>query len=368
MLFDTVRPRFLVIAGSGIGDILVATPVMRALRRAHPESHIDVLVPIGRGAVLDGNPDINGVVEVCRKRGVRAGITFLKRMWRRYDLVLSARAGDRSITNAWLAGRRRISNVRAGLGRRAWQRHLLHEAIAVDDQSHAVMQGLRLLDACGVPRCYELVPPECSPEARSALDTLFPQAHEPYAVLHLYPRNIYKCWTAEGWRTVIRHLAERGMPVILTGSNEQGEQRYLNTVLAQGVTPCVVNLIGRLSLPQVSALLSRASLYVGPDTGMTHLAAAHGIPTVALFGPTNPVYWGPWPVGYDRDASPFVQTGCQQVNNVFLVQHEGECIGCGQEGCEDDPRKPSRCMQELQEALVLATIDKAVGTKSRSVA
>jgi len=63
-------------------------------------------------------------------------------MWRRYDLVLSARAGKRSITNAWLAGRMRISNVRAGLGRRAWQRHLLHEAIAVDDQSHAVMQSI----------------------------------------------------------------------------------------------------------------------------------------------------------------------------------------------------------------------------------
>jgi len=72
-----VYQKILVIAGSGIGDILLATPVMRSLRRAYPESIIDVLVPLGRGGVMEGNPDINDVITVCRGQGIRASLAFL---------------------------------------------------------------------------------------------------------------------------------------------------------------------------------------------------------------------------------------------------------------------------------------------------
>lgn len=356
----------LVIAGSGVGNILLATPLIRSLRRAWPKAQIDVLVPLGRGEILDGNPDIGDVLEACRAKGLPAYMRFVRRIWRHYDLALSAQAGDRSIINAWIGGRKRFSHVKAHSAPRAWQKLLVHGWVAPDTQTHAVLHGLRLLDALGIPKCHDVVPPDCTVAARQALERLLPfsRAHGPYSVMHLYPRNPYKSWTAEGWERAIRHLAAHGLPVILTGGGGQEELAYAETVLSRGVAGQVVNLLGQLSLPQVSDLLSQCLLYVGPDTGVTHLAAVHGVPTVALYGPTDPVYWGPWPAGYGEDRSPFVRRGCQSVNNVFIVQHDSECIGCGKEGCDDNPRHPSRCMQELQAEPVLTCIDRIMENRT----
>ena len=355
----------LVIAGSGIGDILFATPLTRSLRQAWPEAKIDVLVPEGRGEILQGNPDITAIVEVCRRKGMRAYMRFVRRIRRRYDVALSARAGSRSIINAWIGGRERFSHVKTRLAPCAWQRLILDGWVATDVQTHAVIHGLRLLDPLGIPKNYEVVPPVCPAEAEAALDSLLPfsRKDQPFAVAHLYPRNPYKCWAAHGWAAAIRCLNQHNVPVVLTGSGEEHEQRYIETILAGGIERQVLNLTGQLTLPQVSALLSRCALYVGADTGVTHLAAAHGIPTVAVFGPTNPVYWGPWPVGYAEDASPFVRQGCQRVNNVFIVQHDSECIGCGKEGCDDNPLHPSRCMQELQAEVVMGVMREIIANR-----
>lgn len=176
-------------------------------------------------------------------------------------------------------------------------------------------------------------------------------------MIHLYPRTPYKCWTTRGWVAALRHVTRDGLPVVLTGGGDRHERHYVETILARDVNRQAVNLTGQISLPQVSDLLGRCALYVGPDTGITHLASARGAPTVALFGPTDPVYWGPWPAGYAADASPYVPHGCQRIKNVFIVQRHKECGHRGMEGCEDDPHRPSRCMQELEEDVVLNAID-----------
>ncbi|MDA0321391.1 MAG: glycosyltransferase family 9 protein [Verrucomicrobia bacterium] len=351
--------KILVIAGSGIGNILLATPLVRSLRRAYPTAGIDVLVPPGRGGILEGNPDVNRVVEVVRKQGMRASSRFFRHMWRHYDLALSAQAGDRSIINAWSAGRRRSSQVRSRTRPGAWQRLLLDRWVVADDETHAVIHGLRLLDGTDVPRCYDLVPPVCSDAERRALEEVLPFARDDdaYAVLHFYPRNPYKAWTPEGWRVVIDHIDALGLRVVVTGGGGQEELDHVRSVLTDDIKEKVVDLAGGIGLMQVSDLLRGAALFVGPDTGVTHLASAHGIPTVALFGPTEPIYWGPWPAGYAADQSPFLRRGSQRVNNVCVVQRSAACIGCGKEGCDDNPRHLTRCMQELPEEDVTRAID-----------
>src|SRR6266850_1980791 len=102
----------------------------------------------------------------------------------------------------------------------------------------------------------------------------------------------------------------------------------------------------------------KAALYVGPDTVTTHLAAAVGAPTVALFGPSNPVKWGPWPKGCDADLSPYRFRGTQFVGNVALVQGAGHCVPCLQEGCARHEGSESVCLQMLAAGTVIEAAEK----------
>jgi len=105
----------------------------------------------------------------------------------------------------------------------------------------------------------------------------------------------------------------------------------------------------------LTGFLNRASAYIGIDTSITHLAAACGIPTLALFGPTPPTNFGPWPNGF-VGAQPYqLKALTQTVKNVTILQGEGACVPCRKSGCEDTPNSPSRCLEEMSaERVILA--------------
>ena len=106
-------------------------------------------------------------------------------------------------------------------------------------------------------------------------------------------------------------------------------------------------------------LLMTARVYLGPDTSVTHLAAAAGCRTVALFGPTDPRVWGPWPIG--GLSAPWAVSGTlQNRGNVWIVQNPLPCMPCTFEGCERNIRSRSACLDELMPDRVLAAIDQAL--------
>jgi heptosyltransferase-3 len=115
-------------------------------------------------------------------------------------------------------------------------------------------------------------------------------------------------------------------------------------------------MAGKLSLAESAFLISRAKCYVGPDTALTHVAAALGTPTVALFGPSNPVKWGPWPRGYNADSNPYQMRGTQHVGNVVLLQGEGDCVPCMEEGCDRRITSLSACLQGMPVEKVVAAL------------
>ena len=133
----------------------------------------------------------------------------------------------------------------------------------------------------------------------------------------------------------------------------------------------VVNLCGVLDFGQVTALLKRAALYVGPDTSVTHLAAAIGTSTIGLFGPTNPVRWGPRGPssridalsGPDEGARPgLLHQPWQRVapsqsrGNVLLLQGTGKsssCVPCGRAGCDDHRHSRSACLESIRAERVI---------------
>jgi heptosyltransferase-3 len=111
----------------------------------------------------------------------------------------------------------------------------------------------------------------------------------------------------------------------------------------------------------LTGLLSGARVYVGPDTSVTHLAAATGCRTVTLYGPTDPRLWGPWPVG-GLTASWMASGRIQRRGNVWLVQHAFPCTPCQLEGCERRLESASACLDALPAADAIAAVDEALAS------
>ena len=339
-----------------IGDVLLTTPLIRSVRRAWPEARIDALVFAGTEGILVGNPDLNQVVTVTQRPPLLQHLRFLLRLWRSYDLALSVIPGDRPTLYARIAGKHSAGLVVAG-GKHRWKKWLLSQSVQFDNiNTHTVLMHLKLADLLSLPRHHEVVvawSKEDEEQVRKLLP--FDLETQAYAVLHVHPMFIYKAWRREAWAELAHWLSRQGARVVLTGSNRADELDYIRDLM--NLLPSdVVNAAGQLGLSEVACLLSRARAYVGPDTVVTHLAAAVGSPTVALFGPSNPVKWGPWPRGYISDENPFRLKGTQRVNNVILMQGEGSCVPCFQEGCERHTASLSACLQELPASRVIAAV------------
>lgn len=322
----------LVIVTRRIGDVLLATPVMHSLKRAWPEARIDVLVFAGTEGVIVAHPDISTIHTIAECPNITQHIVLINKIFRRYDLALSLVPGDRPTLYAWLAGKTRAGLLLA-TRKEAWKRRLLDLWVPYDLTTlHMVRTHLALLAPLDVAPIAEVGVTWQAEDERTVKALLAPLASARYAVLHLHPKFNYKMWRDTGWLELAQWLHARGLRIVLTGSNDPSELEYINKLTAQ-MQGDPLNLAGQLTLSQAAYAISRAVAYVGPDTALTHMAAALGTPTVALFGPTNPVKWGPWPKGYDGANNPWRRLGNQRVGNVCLLQGDTACVPCGHEGC-----------------------------------
>jgi heptosyltransferase-3 len=365
------RPRILVIALRRLGDVLFATALTASLRRAYRDAVIDVLVFDDTAGILAGNPDIDQVVRVPQRSSARWSLALMLRLAKRYHLAISTQSGDRPTLLALVAGRRHVGPVDGG-SRGALRRLALWRSVPPQPGAHRLEDMLRLADAIGIARVGRLVCPggvsdgghaSRAPDGGETPPRMESQnledAELDYAVIHAAPMFRYKRWTTEGWRTVAAKLLARGLKVVATGGPGAAERAFLDDVF--GPLPGVVRRDGQLSWPQLARLLSGARLFVGPDTSVTHLAAAAGCPTVALFGPTDPRRWGPVPAG-GLDSMWDAAGTIQRRNNVWLVQQPLPCLPCQNEGCERHLTSFSRCLDELQPAQVLEAADAALAT------
>jgi heptosyltransferase III len=213
----------------------------------------------------------------------------------------------------------------------------------------------------GIKRSYEMVVAWDTSDEKSVAGKLpFNIDVAAYAVLHLSPKFAYKMWHRDGWIELAAWLKKHNIRSVLTGSSAPDELEYIEKIF-RSMSSSTLNLAGKFSLAESAFLISRAKCYVGPDTALTHMAAALGTPTVALFGPSNPVKWGPWPKGYDKESNPYKMHGTQHVNNVVLLQGEGDCVPCMEEGCERHNNSLSECLQNLPTAKVINALQNGIG-------
>jgi lipopolysaccharide heptosyltransferase III len=344
------RPRILVITLRRIGDVLLTTSLTRCIRRRYPDAAVQMLVFGSSAGILEGNPDLDDVIPVSERPSARETLGLLRKLWRQYDLAISTQAGDRPTLYALVAGRRRASFIpAAGETGASWKRRAHHIALSLEPGRHRVSQLMALARALGFDGNAEII----CPHRHGTPDFGMPG---PYAVVHANPFYRYKRWTDAGWRDLARGLTGRGLVVVATEGPDPAERAYLDEVWAS-VRPPVKRI--RAHWPDLAYLLRGAALYVGPDTSTTHLAAATGCPTIALYGPTSPRLIGPWPVGgLDRD---WDEAGTiQRRGNVWVVQNPLPCLPCEKLGCEGHLDSYSRCLDELPASRILAAVDEAL--------
>jgi heptosyltransferase-3 len=347
----------LVVSLRYMGDVLLTTPLIRSIKRGHPEAAVDVLVFAGAAGMLEGNPDVRHVLTVSERPGREERAALLQTLReggrRRYDWAVVAETGDRPHVYGWLAARRRAGLVPPALGKRWWKQLTLARAVCFAPDDARMDAYRQLAQALDVPWCPDIVAPSAGTAAESWQQRFgVDLAGLPYAVLHLAPRFRYKRWHESGWRAAMQWLHDQGLQVVLTGGTDAQERAYVDALVQATGLP-VVDLCGRLRFAETADLLRGARLYLGPDTATTHLAAACGTPTLALFGPTDPRLWGPIPQAglpqpYEKVAP------IQRRGQVILLQEPSlVCVPCQQEGCERHRESYSACLDAMEAGRVV---------------
>jgi heptosyltransferase-3 len=293
-----------------IGDVLMMTPALRALRETFPQARITAVVNSGTEAMLAHNPHVDDILVYPRhEKGTGSGLAArLLREWRflgklrrrRFDLTIGFTDGDRAAWSAYFSGARyRLGSPHYSAARLDPRRliynlptpsspPLMHE---VEKHFYILEQGgLHLRTPKPGPLCL-VVPDELRAWARRELEPL-----RPAPIIHVHPvaRWLWKCWKNDAMAEVIDWLQTgRGVRVVVTtGPVARERERAQEIVRLCRTRPLFYD--GNLSLAQIAALSAESNGYFGVDTAPMHMAAAVGVPVTALFGPTNQVSWGPW--------------------------------------------------------------------------
>ena len=354
--------RILVIVTRQLGDVLLTTPLVRAARARWPQAQIDVLGFGGTLGLLRGNPDVNTLIEVEGGAGWRASWPLIKRLWRRYDLALIGQPSDRAHLYGLVAARRRSGLVTWHRSKSWWQRLLLTHAVEVPAvRGHVVLEKLALLAPwVAAPGEISVLAPPGAALPADVLAALQPG----YVVVQVPSLVHYKQWPLAHFRQLVPALVADGRQVVLTGSASAADRERVAEVLAsvpEAGASQALDVAGRLDLNQVATLLAGASLYIGPDTSITHLAAACRLPVIALYGPVDPRIFGPWPQAHGATQPWLPSAGRQVAATITLLQGPQPCVPCNGAGCDKHDNSRSECLVSITPQRVLAEARRLLG-------
>jgi heptosyltransferase-3 len=332
-----------------IGDVVLNTPSMRALKENFPASRLLVCVRRKAAELLEGVRWCDAVFAVeKKKRSVAAAIGHHRRFFtalrsQRPALAVDLRTGTRGAVIAALSG------ARVRLGRYAedgtlWRNRLFSHVVrpdpALERRQYVPEHALNILgplDLTVSSRRPELSVTGYRMRRVSALlaDAGISSGGAPLG-FHPFSLWAYKEWSAAGCASLLDHVAGRcGIPVVITGTEAE---RGRASQLASGCCGNVVNLAGATDIGDLPALYAAFRGLVGVDTAALHIAAAVGTPTLGIFGPSSPVSWAP------------------RGRAHAVVSKALECVPCRRTGCEGTRR--SRCMEQLGFAEVQAQLDR----------
>jgi lipopolysaccharide heptosyltransferase II len=333
--------KILILKPSSLGDVIQALPVLRLLKLHFPGAEIFWWIDSALAPLIEGDPDLAGVVRFERKRWgkPRHWPEMLRSVrWLReqnFDLVIDLQCLARSATFAWLArgkflaGLDEVREGARGFYDLAVPRKSFH--------THAVDWYLAVLPALGVPvhKNFQWLPER--PEIAAAINSKFKTQNSKLILLQPGARWKNKRWPAEHFAGLVRALAGK-FPAARFGILGDPDDRPLGEIISQAAPERCLNLCGATSLPEMIEWIRRCDLLITNDTGPMHVAAALGRPLVALFGPTEPRRTGPY----------------GQLENVLRL--DLPCSPCLKSDCAYE--KTDECLRALSPATVLARVEK----------
>jgi len=298
--------RILVIRLDRIGDVVLSTPVLQALRQQFPHAFIAMMVRPACQDIVEGNPYLNEVMlyeKEGQQRSVLHTITFARRLRRHaFDTAIVLHPNNRSHWIPWLA---RIP-VRIGYDRKCgWllTHRLPHRK--QEGAQHEAAYTLELLAPLGItppstPRPFVPVSPRAAQRIETWLAEQSITSTERLVAIHPSASCVSKRWMPERFAKVADQLiVEQGVRICLIAG--ASDVRYAQQ-MADAMTQPVLNVAGRLSVGELAALLRRCQLLISNDSGPVHLAAAVGTPVVDIFGRNqrglSPLRWGPLGEGH----------------------------------------------------------------------
>ncbi|MCE5229254.1 glycosyltransferase family 9 protein [bacterium] len=307
-------PRILILRLSALGDVVHALPVLAAIRRQWPGAHVGWLVePLGR-AILEGNPLIDRLHVVPKKamkqnffKALGGPLKELRNelVAERYDISIDIQGLTKSAAWGWLAGAERRIGF-AGAQSRELATVLNNERVAPPAEAlHVIEKNLALLAPLGIePRPIEF-PLHLPAAAHARAKEIVEGSDVPVVMLNPGAGWETKKWPAERFGALAKALVERHQ-LRAVFSWGPGEECLVKTAMfAAGdgdIDPLMKSLpkgpgiyaLPKTSIPELAAVISRAKLFVGGDTGPTHIAAALGVPTVTMMGPLDARRNGPY--------------------------------------------------------------------------
>lgn len=275
----------------------MTTPAITAIKKILPQSSLTYVVEEPFRRLVEGNADLDEVLVVPPHQGFFSFLRFIRKIRRaRYDLAIDFHGGPRASRIAWLSG----AKFKAGyeLKHKGFFYKVRVPRNRRGNPVHSVENHLNLVRAAGITvndPCSPLILPPPKKEEVERIGQLWRDRFSQdsrIVVLHVGAGNAFRDWGAENLADLAYRLAGlQSVRIVLVGAAQDLDRAE---DIRKKHPAKILSLAGKINLIELREVISRAVLYVGPDSGPMHVAATTGTPIVALFGPTLPAHFAPW--------------------------------------------------------------------------
>ena len=277
-----------------IGDLILTTPAIAALRKNHPDAHITLAVSNDCAELLPAISNVDRVL--IARRNLRDLAMLPSFAGKRFDYCIDFTRNDRSAVLTLLSrARKRVASYRIRDQSKTRAR-LYTDLVGVRVRDmHTIDYNLALLEPLGIRAASSAPQLDLPRPVREKADALRRdwKITRPYMILHPGSARREKLWDAVRWAEVINHFGQNNeFELVLTSGPSVDEQAHIASITRRSRQK-FIDLSGKTDLLTLAALIGQAQLLVTVDSAPVHFAATTGTPQVILFGPTNPFHWRP---------------------------------------------------------------------------
>ncbi len=328
--------KILIIRLDNIGDVVVTTPSLRALRKRFSKARIDILIKGSTKELLDNNSNIDKVIvfdppwhKASGALNLLDSINFFltnnklikKLRSQKYDLAIEFHTDPRNILLMYLINaKRRIGHSTRGFG------FLLTNIVSFNDNQHIIKRHLDISKYLGCNVSNTSTEIFTSKRVEINIKDIFLKEHISGKIVCLNPGTgrINKYWPNKNWSILADKIIEKyNATILFTGSKD--DLKNLKEITNHMKFKQFKIFAGKLNIIETAALIKRCNLFISTDTGPMHIAKAVGIPLIGLFGPVNPEHWG-----YKDEKSSYVSgfdnCSCKYISDCIRKTDKYKCM------------------------------------------